>query len=97
MPSVFRGSDNFDTAGINALRAWVNFDGVTTPPTIRASGNVSSVARNSTGNFTVNFTTALPDADYSCVFSKPFVADAQNNAYGELSRSSSSVQLQMWE
>jgi hypothetical protein len=46
-------------------RAWVNFDGTTTVPTIRASGNVSSVTRNSTGDYTVNFTTALPDANYS--------------------------------
>jgi hypothetical protein len=45
-------------------RAWVNFDGVTTA-TIRASGNVSSVTRNSTGNYTVNFTTAMPDANYA--------------------------------
>ena len=65
MPSVFRGSDNFDTAGINALRAWVNFDGVTTPPTIRASGNVSSVARTATGDYTINFTNAMPDVNYA--------------------------------
>jgi hypothetical protein len=50
-----------------AARAWVNFNGTTTPPTIRASGNVSSVVRNSTGDFTVNFTTAMPDANYSAV------------------------------
>jgi hypothetical protein len=47
-----------------ACRAWVNFNGTTTPPTIRASGNVSSVTRNGTGNYTVNFTTAMPDANY---------------------------------
>ena len=45
-------------------RSWVNFDGTTTVPTIRASGNVSSVTRNATGDYTVNFTTAMPDADY---------------------------------
>jgi hypothetical protein len=44
-------------------RAWVNFDG--TNGTIRASGNVSSVTRNSTGNYTINFTTAMPDTNYS--------------------------------
>jgi hypothetical protein len=49
-------------------RAWVNFDGTTaTPSTIRGSGNVSSVTRNSTGVYTVNFATAMPDADYSIV------------------------------
>jgi hypothetical protein len=44
-------------------RAWVNFNGSTA--TIRASGNVSSITRNSTGNFTINFTTAMPDANYA--------------------------------
>jgi hypothetical protein len=48
-------------------RAWVNFDGTTSPGTIRASGNVSSVVRNGTGDFTVNLTTAMPDANYSVV------------------------------
>ena len=46
-------------------RAWVNFDGTTAPGTIRASGNVSSVIRNGTGDYTVNFTLAMPDANYS--------------------------------
>jgi hypothetical protein len=45
-------------------RAWVNFNGTTSPGTIRASGNVSSVTRASTGSYTVNFATALPDANY---------------------------------
>jgi hypothetical protein len=45
-------------------RAWVNFNGTGTPA-IRASGNVSSITDNGTGNYTVNFTTAMPDANYS--------------------------------
>jgi hypothetical protein len=52
-----------------ACRAWVNFDGTTSPGTIRASGNVSSVTKNGTGDYTVNFTTAMPDANYACVTS----------------------------
>ena len=52
-------------APIYACRAWVNFDGYATPPTIRASGNVSSVTRNADGDFTVNFTTPMPHANYS--------------------------------
>jgi len=48
-------------------RAWVNFDGTTSPPTVRASGNVSSVTKNSTGNYTINFTTSMPDANYAMV------------------------------
>jgi hypothetical protein len=46
-------------------RAWVNFDGLTNPLTIRASGGVSSVTDNGTGDYTVNFTTAMPDANYA--------------------------------
>jgi hypothetical protein len=46
-------------------RAWVNFSGTGTV-TIRASGNVSSLTDNGTGDYTVNFTTSMPDTDY-CV------------------------------
>ena len=44
-------------------RAWVNFNGGS--GAIRASGNVTSVTRNSTGDYTVNFTNAMPDANFS--------------------------------
>lgn len=64
-------------APLFGCRAWVNFDGTkdttgaastaNTNRLIRASGNVTSVLRNGTGNYTVNFTTAMPDADYSTV------------------------------
>jgi len=49
-------------------RAWVNFDGTGTPA-IRASGNVTSITDNAIGDYTVNFTTAMPDANYSFVTS----------------------------
>jgi len=52
------------SAPIYACRAWCNFDGTTGPGTIRGSGNVSSVTRNGTGDYTINFTTAMPDANY---------------------------------
>jgi hypothetical protein len=45
-------------------RAWVNFNGTGTVA-IRASGNVTSITDNSVGNYTVNFTTAMPDANYA--------------------------------
>ena len=49
-----------------ACRAWVNFDGDSgSGNTIRASGNVSSVSRTATGEFTVNFATSLPDSNYA--------------------------------
>lgn len=45
-------------------RAWVNFNGTGTVA-IRDSGNVSSITDNGVGDYTVNFTTAMPDANYS--------------------------------
>lgn len=47
-----------------ACRAWVNFNGTGTVA-IRASGNVSSITDNGTGDYTVNFATAMPDANYA--------------------------------
>lgn len=52
------------SAPIYACRAWVNFNGTGTVA-IRASGNVSSITDNGVGDYTVNFTTAMPDANYS--------------------------------
>ena len=55
---------NVGTAPVYAARAWVNFNGTGTVA-IRASGNVSSITDNGTGDYTVNFTTAMPDVNYS--------------------------------
>jgi hypothetical protein len=60
-------------------RAWVNFNGTGTVA-IRASGNVSSITDNGTGNYTVNFTTAMPDANYSVIGS-----GGNNSDVGDLS------------
>jgi hypothetical protein len=62
-------ANNFGTvANLPAYqcRAWVNFDGTGTVA-IRASGNVTSITDNGTGDYTVNFTTAMPDANYSAI------------------------------
>jgi hypothetical protein len=58
-----------------ACRAWVNFDGTrdttgaastaNTNRLIRSSGNVTSVLRNGTGDYTITFTTPMSDANYS--------------------------------
>jgi len=47
-------------------RAWVNFNGTGTV-SIRGSANVSSITDNGTGDYTVNFTTSMVDANYSTV------------------------------
>jgi hypothetical protein len=56
------------SAPLFACRAWVNFNGAGTVA-IRASGNVSSITDNGVGDYTVNFTTAMPDADYAVALS----------------------------
>jgi hypothetical protein len=56
------------TAPLYMCRAWVNFNGTGTVA-IRASGNVSSITDNGVGDYTVNFTTAMPDANFSTVVS----------------------------
>ena len=50
--------------GVNDAKAWVNFNGTGTVA-IRGSFNVTSITDNGTGNYTVNFTTALSDANYA--------------------------------
>ena len=47
-------------------KAWVNFNGTGTVA-IRASYNVSSITDSGVGTYTVNFTTAFSNANYSCV------------------------------
>ena len=62
---------NGDDEPLYGCRAWVNFDGTNAfspnPSTsaIRDSGNVSSINQNGTGDFTVNFATAIPDGNYA--------------------------------
>ena len=57
-------STSTTNAILGSAKAWVNFNGVSTA-TVRASYNVSSVTRNATGDYTVNFTSALADANYA--------------------------------
>lgn len=82
-----------------AARAWVNFNGTGTVA-IRASGNVSSITDNNIGDYTVNFTTAMPDTSYSTCFgvnrgSANFMSVAQEYALnGVLSgKTTSSIRL----
>jgi len=66
------------SAPVYGCRAWVNFDGTRNEADtgastnganvkIRASGNVSSVLKNSAGNYTITFTTAMADANYVAI------------------------------
>ena len=61
IPNVMNAAGS---APIYACRAWVNFNGTGTVA-IRASGNVSSITDNGEGDYTVNFTIAMEDANYA--------------------------------
>jgi hypothetical protein len=66
--TISNGTISTSTANvINGAKAWVNFNG-SGGASIRASYNVSSVTRNGTGDYTVNFTNAFPDANYCVTF-----------------------------
>ena len=75
------------SAPLYACRAWVNFDG--TDATIRNSGNVSSITKDGTGKYLVNFATAMPDADF-CASGTQSGASMENPGV-EVNTQSSSV------
>ena len=77
-PPVFKDG-NGTTIG-TLCRAWVNFNGTGTVA-IRGSFNVSSITDGGTGIYTVNFTTAMPDANYSTVLAG-IGLQASNNSQG---------------
>jgi hypothetical protein len=64
------GTNNLNVPG--TARAWVNFNGTGTVA-IRANFNVSSITDNGTGDYTVNFTNAMTDANYAFVGSCEYV------------------------
>jgi len=82
-----------DSAGTTIgtfCRAWVNFNGTGTVA-IRGSGNVTSITDNGVGDYRVNFTTAMPDVNYSNVFGDvsgssqvhlmPYISSASYSTY----------------
>jgi len=75
-PPVFQNTSGTEAGTL--CRAWVNFNGTSTVA-IRAQFNVSSITDNGTGDYTVNFTTALADANYSVVASHE---EVNGTAYG---------------
>jgi hypothetical protein len=71
------------TAPLYMARAWVNFNGTGTVA-IRASGNVSSITDIATGTYTVNLTTAMPDANYAIQISTGFASGVREDVLGVL-------------
>ncbi len=64
-------------------RAWINFNGTGTPA-IRGSGNVSSITDNGTGDYTINFTVSMPDANYAAIVTSEFVSNGVNICFPSL-------------
>ncbi len=90
------------SAPIYGCRAWVNFDGTTVTNvggedrcTIRGSGNIAKVVRNGTGDFTVYYTTALPDASYAVTVTSGTTAGAnlQRTALDSTNRTTGQVRI----
>ena len=75
-------------------KAWVNLDGTGTVA-IRASYKVSSITDNGTGDYTVNFTTAMPDANYGVSTGLAFDGAAAYT-HAVATRAASSVQLRAY-
>jgi hypothetical protein len=71
-------------------RAWVNFNGTGTVA-IRASGNVSSITDNGVGDYTANFTNAMPDANYSVANNAINSSSVDNNYQASLYRSTTAL------
>ena len=72
-------------------RAWVNFNGTGTPA-IRGSGNVSSITDNGTGNYSVNFATAMPDFNYAVGgLVQPSVSNNGSDTFANLGSSSANA------
>lgn len=102
--STLRCTNLQDTSGGNSLttaqiyngtaKAWVNFNGTGTVA-IRAQFNVSSITDNGTGQYTVNFSSSMSDANYAAVGMggdiqniRPYIVDAYSYSSGSLAMAS---------
>ena len=82
------------TGGINQARiakVWVNFNGTGTVA-IRDSYNVSSVSDNGTGDYTVNFSTAMSDTNY-CKVGHCFYWGTAGGDFGERTAATGSLRF----
>ena len=74
-------NSGYGSAGVAyGCRAWVNFNGTGTVA-IRASGNVSSITDVNTGNYIINFATAMPDTNYSTILSGQETSNGRDGFY----------------
>lgn len=84
------------SAPVFGCRAWVSFDGESGGvATIKASGNISSVVKDSEGLYTITFTTPMPDANYciTCTSSPTTFSDSANRHIAIKAISSTDFQI----
>ena len=96
--NITNGTDSITVEGAvkGSAKAWVNFNGTSTVA-IRASYNVSSITDNGTGDYTVNFTTAMPDANFSAVVGiGGDSTSAGNGAWAQRIRSRTTSDVRLW-
>ncbi len=72
--TISNGTVSTSSANViqGSAKAWARFTGST--GAIEGSFNVSSITRNAAGDYTVNFTTAMPNANYATVANCPYIA-----------------------
>ena len=78
---TFPDSTSMQT-GQQACKAWVNFNGTGTVA-IRGSYNVSSITDNATADYTVNFTNAMPDANYATCLNTVTLYNGSADCYSQ--------------
>lgn len=85
---------NSDNTENYKCRAWVTFNGGGTVAVI-AGGNVSSVTDLAVGRYSVNFTSAFSDANYSTVFSADLGTDGAAYSQG-VNTTTAIAELRSW-
>ena len=90
--SDLAGTGPATLTGQYAAKAWVNFNGTGTVA-IRASGNVSSITDNGTGDYTLNFTTAFTDVNYNLVLTGTY---GSSNAFNGTAPTTTAAKVQTY-
>lgn len=74
-------------------KAWGSYAYTGSTPTLNSAFNISSFTRNSAGNYTIAFTTAMPNTNYSVVGNGVYPPSAQSCIINTLSKGTSSVTI----
>jgi hypothetical protein len=84
---------NLNNISSQLAKAWVNFNGTGTVA-IRDSYNVSSITDNGTGDYTVNFSTALNNSNYCALGSSRVVIGTRTSIIGFSNYTTTSIRLE---